>query len=329
MSIQYLGYHLVFAGIILLLAQSLNLIWKVNIFSLGHHGFFCIFAYSAAIFTRLAVGADLQWTIGSTTDRIIGFAILLCSIAFAALITTVVGFMISLKLLKLRDDYLAVATLVFAEAVWIIMSNWEYVGGSLGIEMPYLVFTNSSSELTSFLAFFMVIVMGLNILLYYCIRKLHNSIYGLYIQAIKDDELASSLSGVNVTTVRNRVFVFGAFVAGTAGAIFIHFVSIIIPTDFNFINGLPIILYVVLGNLGINSCILATFLVYSTYEIIKLQFFGVFGDTVGQVALSWKESFYACFLILIIIIRAVLQKRNIKFSFNFCKKVAGSKPDKC
>lgn len=312
LGIGYLAYHVAFAGILLLLVQSLNLVWRTNLFMLGHHGFFCLGAYCAAVFITLCTGSGASWSLAGAGDRAAGLGIFGSSIVLSALVAGLIAWLLGFGLLRLRDDYFAVASLVLAEVIRITMVNWDFVGGGLGAEVPYLFLTNSSEELPLFLGFFVLLVVAFNSLLLYFSVRVNRSPIGLYIDAIRDDELASRMSGINVWQVRHSVLTASAAVAGAAGAIFLNFVTIIVPQDFSFIAGLPIILYVILGNLGLVTCIVSTVVLYIAYELIKLQFLGILGADIGAVIASWKEVFYSVVLVVAINVRAISQRRHVR-----------------
>lgn len=304
MTFEFALYHLVFVGILVLLTQSLNLVWKINLFSLGHHGFFCVGTYTTVAILRGALGEPVQWPLVEPIHRVLGAALLLATVIVGASVAGLIAALLGRSIMRLKDDYFAVATLVFAEIMWLTMANWDYVGGGRGVELPYLVFDNSPGELLFFLFMFASLVLTLNTGLYKWIASLEDSMYGMYIDAIRDDELAAGIIGIDIDKARRIVFTLGAVVAGASGAVFAHFVTVIAPDDFRFLNGLPVVLYVVLGNLGIRMCIVASVAVYVLYELIKLQFFGFFGEDLGQFILAWKEAFYAVGLLAIIMGRA-------------------------
>ena len=81
-----------------------------------------------------------------------------------------------------------------------------------------------------------------------------------------------------------------------------------VPDDFTFVAGLPIILYVVLGRFDPLKCVLATVLMYSAYEVIKLRLFGLLGETVGEVLSDWKDGTFAAVLVIAVITPALTKR---------------------
>ena len=278
MSIEFALYHLTLLALAILLTQSLNLIWRVHLFSLGHHGFAAIGAYAAVAILRLFTGAEARWPLQAEGNRWLGAFLLLASLLAAMAAAAIAAWATANAFRRLRGDYFAVATLIGAEIVRNLVANWHFVGGGVGFETPVLLVRNGGDERTAFAIFYASLTVGLNLLLLIYIRRLDRSSYGLYITAARDDRLAAELAGVDVPSLQKRILIFGSAVAGFSGGLFLHFIGQVVPDDFNFLNGLPIILYVVLGRLDTVRCIVAAVVVYATFELIKLRFFGLFGD---------------------------------------------------
>jgi branched-chain amino acid transport system permease protein len=309
MKLELLLYHASFAGIAVLLTQSLSLVWRSNRFSLGHHGYFAIGAYAA--------GALLKWTLpagrsapAGLADRLNGLLLLVFCLAGAALIAAMIGQLTFRLFARLRQDHFAVATLIFAEIVQNVLANWNYVGGALGLEVPYLVVRNGGDERLWYVCFYASLLAACNAVLYFAIARLNRSTYGLYLAAVKDDELAAELCGVDVLGLQRVIFTLACGVAGLAGGLFLHFSTLIVPADFSFVAGLPVILYVVLGGNSNGRAVVAALALYAGYEIIKLRFFGLFGEDLGKLAAEWKEALLAAVLIAAMVVPALLSRRK-------------------
>jgi len=292
----------------LLLVQSLNLAWKVRLFSLGHHGFFGLGAYAAAITTRLTMSDPGSWNLEEPLNRLAGLTLLAVCVLAGATLAACLARLLSSLFSRIRGDYFVVATLVFAEMVRSVAANWDYVGGGLGFEVPYLIFTKAGGERLIYGTFYAVLLLSLNLVVFVAIRRIGRSVYGLYIGAIADDPVAAELSGVDVIRLQSLMFVLAAAVAGGAGALFLHFTTLIAPSDFSFLNGLPIVLGVVLGGMRSARCVIAATCIYTFYEVIKLRFFGIFGPEYGELIADWKEALLGIFLILIVILPALMRQ---------------------
>ncbi|HEU4964467.1 MAG TPA: branched-chain amino acid ABC transporter permease [Bacilli bacterium] len=211
---------LVLLGINIILAVSLNLInGFTGQFSIGHAGFMSIGAYVSAILT---VYFDLPF---------------LVAILGGCLAAALAGLIIGLPTLRLKGDYLAIATLGFGEIIRIVWLNTEYVGGASGL--------NGISKYTNWTwAFFLTLVTIV------VIQNIVKSTHGRAMIAVRENEIAAESMGVNVTRYKVYAFVIGAFFAGMAGALSAHYFYIIQPTSFNFMKSFEILVFVVLGGLG-------------------------------------------------------------------------------
>lgn len=309
MGSELLLYHAAYLGVTLLLVQSLNLVWKARMFSLGHHGFFAVGAYAAVVATRLALRGD-AWNLEGISSRFFGLALLAACVVAGACAAGAVGWIVGGPFTRLAGDYFAVATIVFAEIVRGVAANWPFVGGGLGFEVPYLVLDRGGRERLGYGLFYAAVLAGLNLAAFTSIRRIDRSIYGLYLAAVDDDPIAAELSGIDVRRLQRLVLVLGAAGAGAAGAVFLHFTTIIVPADFSFINGLPIVLAVVLGAKQGSRCVLAAAFIYASYEIIKLRFFGLFGTAAGALIADWKEALLGIVLVLAAVLPAVWRRKR-------------------
>lgn len=301
MDTAFILYHAAFLGIALLYTQSLNQIWRVNLFSLGHQGYAAIGGYTSIVVVRI-VYPHLGFAVPSGWgDRLLGGSLLFGSMFLGGVVAAGAGFLTARAMSRVRDDYFAVGTLVFAEVVQNILANADFLGGAQGVELPYLVYSNGLDERLAYVSLYAAIAVGMSAVLYAFLQLLDRSVLGRQIRAVNDDALAASMCGVDVAWVQRTVFAANTGVAGVAGAIFVNFVSIVVPDDFNFTTSLPIVLYVVLGRSSNSGCILAGSFVYVAYETAKLRAFGILGSSIGDWLAGSKETFFAMLLIFSVI----------------------------
>ena len=252
-----------------LIAVSMNLLnGFTGLFSLGQAGFMLIGAYAYAIFAIPAAdheavyqyfnGGVLQFSIpeilmnalggegsfGGFLGQYLGMFLL---ILFAGLLTAGIAFLIGIPVLRLKSDYLAIATLGFAEILRAFF-QWNTLG-------PV---TNGSNILRNFVtyetALFPVIFAGLCIAL---IVLLINSTYGRAFQAIRDDEIAAEAMGVNLFKHKELAFVISSFFAGVGGSLLAMFQNNAASDAFTTNMTYEILLIVVIGGIGSisGSCI--------------------------------------------------------------------------
>ncbi|NLY31030.1 MAG: branched-chain amino acid ABC transporter permease [Firmicutes bacterium] len=216
----YFSGVLVVALINVILAVSLNLInGFTGQFSLGHAGFMAVGAYVSSLLTIY-----LDWP----------FPVVLL---IAALVSALLGFVIGLPTLRLKGDYLAIATLGFGEIVRVVLLNLDITGGPRGLGGIFPKTTFFSAELVALLT---IIVIG-NI-----IRSSH----GRAFVAVREDEIAAEAMGIDTTLYKVLAFSIGAAFAGVAGGLFAHHQMFIDPRSFTFQRSIEILVMVVLGGLG-------------------------------------------------------------------------------
>ena len=227
--------NIVLICINIVLAVSLNLITGfTGQFSIGQAGFMAVGAYMSAVFT---VKLGLPFAAG-----------ILAGAAGAAIL----GFAIGLPTLRLKGDYLAIATLGLGEIIRITILNIPYVGGASGLMgIPrYTTFT---------WAFFAMV------LTIFFIKNFVNSSHGRACISIRENEIAAEAMGVDTTKYKVVAFTIGAAFAGVAGGLFSHYFYIAHPASFTFMKSFDILTMVVLGGMGsitgsITAAILLTFI---------------------------------------------------------------------
>ena len=273
----------------IILAVSLNLIIGIcGQFSLGHAGFMCIGAYSAAIMVK-------------SMPNMGGFAI---GIVIGLIISAIAALIVSIPTLRLRGDYLAIATLGFSEIIRIVVLNMEITNGAAGI--------TGIPQLTSWPLLFIVMVLSIMI-----VTNFGRSRQGRACISIREDEIASEAMGVNTTKYKTLAFVIGAMLASVAGALYACNFFVIQPDLFNFNKSIDILVMVVFGGMG-----------SITGSLIAAIFIGIL-NTVLQSFSSIRMIIYGLALVGIMIVRpgGLLGTKEFTFSalFKRRKKKGGEK----
>ena len=250
---DYYQILLVMICLNIILSVSLNLITGfTGQFSLGHAGFMAIGAYVCGYIT-VTVEQEFSFLIG---------------IFAGAIAAALVGILIGIPTLRLKGDYLAIATLGMAEIIRIIILNVEAVGGASGLSIPqYANWT--------WVYIFTVATIVL-------IKNFINSTHGRACISIREDEIASEAMGINTTRYKVIAFAIGAFFAGVAGALYSLYFYFIKPDQFGFMKSIDILVIVVLGGLGnirgsiIASILLATISSYlQEYPELKMVIYAL------------------------------------------------------
>ena len=259
-------------SIFALVAASMNLLnGFTGLFSLGQAGFMLIGAYTYAIFTipgkshdavyQYFDGGLIKWSIVEILEGKLGvlghYIGMFIPMIGAGLIVALIAFLIGIPVLRLKSDYLAIATLGFAEILRAFF-QWNTLGP----------ITNGSNVLRKYTtygnAIFPVIIAGICIAI---IMLLINSTYGRAFRAIRDDEIAAEAMGVNLFKHKEMSFVISSFFAGISGALLAMFQTTINATPFNTVMTYEILLIVVIGGIGsITGSIIGAFLFTAASE---------------------------------------------------------------
>ena len=247
-----------------LIAVSMNLLnGFTGLFSLGQAGFMLVGAYTYAIFTiplakRVAV---YQYYAGGCVGVELNFVIaLVLAGVVAALFAALIGF----PVLRLKSDYLAIATLGFAEIIRAIV-QWVSLGpvtNGSNLLKTYPTFNSIMPKDMSVL--FPFIVAGICIAL---ILLLINSTYGRAFKAIRDDEIAAEAMGVNLFHHKQMAFVISSFFAGVGGALLAMYQGSLQANAFKSSMTYEILLIVVIGGMGsVSGSVIASFLFIACSE---------------------------------------------------------------
>ena len=247
-----------------LIAVSMNLLnGFTGLFSLGQAGFMLVGAYTYAIFTiplakRVAV---YQYYAGGCVGVELNFVVaLILAGVVAALFAALIGF----PVLRLKSDYLAIATLGFAEIIRAIV-QWDSLGpvtNGSNLLKTYPTFNSIMPKDMSVL--FPFIVAGVCIAL---ILLLINSTYGRAFKAIRDDEIAAEAMGVNLFHHKQMAFVISSFFAGVGGALLAMYQGSLQANAFKSSMTYEILLIVVIGGMGsVSGSVIASFLFIACSE---------------------------------------------------------------
>ncbi|WP_262079126.1 branched-chain amino acid ABC transporter permease [Streptococcus sp. Marseille-Q5619] len=251
-------------GINIILAVGLNLIVGFSgQFSLGHAGFMAIGAYAAAI-------------IGSKSPT---YGAFFGAMIIGALLSGAVALLVGIPTLRLKGDYLAVATLGVSEIIRIFIIN----GGSL---------TNGAAGILGIpnfttwqMVYFFVVITTIATL------NFLRSPIGRSTLSVREDEIAAESVGVNTTKIKIIAFVFGAITASIAGSLQAGFIGSVVPKDYTFINSINVLIIVVFGGLG-----------SITGAIVSAIVLGILNMLLQDVA-SVRMIIYALALVLVMIFR--------------------------
>ena len=255
------------ATVYALVAVSMNLLnGFTGLFSLGQAGFMLLGAYAYGVLTipvakRASVyqyfdGGAIQFSLPEIFSGVLGETVgtvagMLAALLIGGFLAALMAYLIGLPVLRLKSDYLAIATLGFAEILRAFF-QWNALGP----------ITNGSNLLKSYPAFShatpYVILAGLMIA---AILLLITSTYGRAFRAIRDDEVAAEAMGINLAKHKRMAFIISSFFAGVGGGMMAMYMGTIAALPFKSSLTYEILLIVVIGGIGsITGSVLASFL---------------------------------------------------------------------
>lgn len=281
--INYIVFFAVTAGTYGILALGLNIQWgNTGLFNIGIAGFYALGAYTSALISGLPPSAWEGRTFG-------GFQLpFIVGLLGAAIVCGVIALIIGIPTLRLRTDYLAIATIGIAETIRLVLNNESWltngVWGLQQIPSPLyklihgttLNYLHSHPGLPLWLHdlisksydwFYLALVLTVLFIVYFILERLVHSPWGRVIRAIREDEDATAMLGKNTFAFKLQALVLGAMIMGMGGSMYAHYARFISPASFKPLYGTFIIwVMLILGGSGNNKgAILGSFAVWGIW----------------------------------------------------------------
>jgi len=242
-------YHtnvMITALIYVILALGLNIVVGLGgLLNLGYAAFFAVGAYTYGLLWKyvgplmVTAGIDPSW-------------LFWISLPTAGILATIFGILLSLPVLRLRGDYLAIITLAFGEIVRMVLQNSGNVtGGATGISLiprPWLLNMHLPPKVAAVYIYYIVLV--LVFITIFVVRRIEDSRVGRALEAMREDEIACESMGVDLVRNKLSTFALGAFWAGIAGVVLATQTTYINPDSFTLWESIIILMAVVIGGTG-------------------------------------------------------------------------------
>lgn len=242
------SYAVFFASIVLILgivALGLNLQWGyTGLFNAGVVGFYAVGGYTYAVLTA-APKAGLVGNLGMPWP--VGFAAAMLTSAFVAWI-------VGLATLRLRDDYLAIATFGIATTIQLVTLNWDSLtGGPNGLSAVPRPLASEFATPLGFNLFYLALLICVVWIVYTALDRMLHSPWGRVLKAIREDETAAIALGKSAVRFRLEAFVIGSALMGLAGALYVAFIGFVSPFDFLPVLTFQVWAMVIVGGSGNNK----------------------------------------------------------------------------
>ena len=264
----YIQTIILFMGINIITSTSLNLVnGNMGEFSCGHAGFIAVGAYvssiiSVALFTKSKVfGAPLL----PPELAAYGFPLVLICGGIAAAFA---GLLVALPSFRTRDDYLAIITIAANYIIISAIINIDIIGGARGfMGMRRVIFAMEECAEIPWMILWVFLFMVLSVLI---IRRYMSSTYGKGVEAIRQDEVAAEIMGVNTNRIKLVTFMISSGLAGIAGGLYAHTIGYINPKSFDLLKSTEALVMVYLGGMGsISGSIIAAIVFTLMIELLR------------------------------------------------------------
>ncbi|MGA1289038.1 MAG: branched-chain amino acid ABC transporter permease [Rubrivivax sp.] len=255
---SYLVFFLCVVLALSLLTLGLNLQWgSTGLFNAGVAGFYAIGGYTHAILTAAPApqylgNFGLAWVVG---------------VVVAMLVTAVAALLIGLLTIRLRGDFLAIATFGIAILIQLVTLNLEpLTGGSQGLTRIAKPMSSVFSDPLSYNLFYLVMLAVVVGVVYLALERILASPWGRVLRAIREDETAAIALGKNAVRFRLEAFVLGSTLMGLAGAMYVGFIGFVSPFDFLPILTFQVWAMLIVGGSGNNrGALLGTLVVWAIW----------------------------------------------------------------
>jgi branched-chain amino acid transport system permease protein len=265
---SYSQLVLMFIGVNVILSTSLNLVnGYMGEFSCGHAGFMAVGAYVSSLLSVWLFTENSPWGTHLLPPQ---WAILLFPflLLLGGMVAALAGMMVAIPSFRTRGDYLAIITLAANYIVKSAIENIQTIGGARG----FMGMSRVVKGMESFLNWpWMIIWIGVFVFLtILMIQRFVGSTYGKGILAIREDEMAAEIMGVNTRKAKMITFMFSSGLAGIAGGLFAHILGYINPGSFTIMKSTEVMVMVYLGGMGsLSGSVLSAILLTLILELLR------------------------------------------------------------
>ena len=250
-----------------------------GILSVAHAAFYGVGAYVAAL---MALRLDSPF---------------LLNLILAMIAAAIIGAIVGIPSLRIKDDYFVIATFAFQIITFSILNNLvNFTGGPLGlpgISQPVIFGYTISTHVQ-----FLIISFLLALFTYYVCSGLIKSSFGRVLKAIREDEVFVMSAGKNVASFKVQVFIIGAVLASISGVIYATYITYIDPTSFTVMESIFIIAIVIIGGAGsLKGPIIGTIVLVALPEILR------FVGLPNSIAANIRQILYGGLLVILMLWR--------------------------
>ncbi len=238
----YLVSFAIMASIFAIFSLGLNVQWGyTGLFNIGIAGFFAIGAFTSALFTKAMPPPELAPWVKQAFGLEMPF---LVGVLAAAVVSGLIALLIGIPTLKLREDYLAIATIGIAEIIRLIFQNERWLANGpqplIGIPQPLYCLVQDPPcawlpaplqtlfaplEPRDYTYIYLAIVVLFVVLIYLAIERAIRSPWGRVLRAIREEETSAAMSGKAIFAFKMQALIIGAMIMGMGGALYAHYIA--------------------------------------------------------------------------------------------------------
>ncbi len=279
-------------GITLIAAIGLNiLVGYCGQLSIGHAGFIAVGAYTTAILTNRL---ELPFLVG------------LISAGFT---TGIIGIIFGLPSVRVKGFYLAITTIAAQFIIIWVINHWSLTGGFNGIKVPYasLFGFEFRSETSQF-----YLIMTIAILCTFLTKNLTRTKVARAFIAIRDNDLAAEVMGINLLYYKLLAFFIGCFLAGIAGALLAHWIGFLNAEQFSLTESILYIGMIIIGGLGTTlGPILGVVFIRLLQQVLTVQLVPFLETTFTMFSAGFATGITPMLFGLVIILFLILEPRGL------------------
>jgi branched-chain amino acid transport system permease protein len=287
-------------GITLIAATGLNiLVGYCGQLSIGHAGFIAVGAYTSAILTNRF---ELPFLVG-----------LICS----GLTAGVIGLIFGIPSIRVKGFYLAISTIAAQFIIIWVINHWRITGGFEGIKVPYasiggLVFRSETSQ------FYLIMV--ISIIVIFLAKNLSRTRVGRAFIAVRDNDLAAEVMGINLVYYKLLAFFIGCFFAGIAGALYAHYVGFLSAENFSFSDSILYVGMIIIGGLGTTiGPILGVVFIRFLQQFLTVAVVPFLGQILSFLPSGFASGVTPMFFGLVIVLFLIMEPRGLAHRWQLFK----------
>lgn len=287
-------------GITLIAATGLNILTGYcGQLSIGHAGFMAVGAYTSAVLTNRL---ELPFLVGLIS---------------AGLLAGIIGIVFGMPSVRVKGFYLAITTIAAQFIIIWVITHWDFTGGFSGIEVPYASIGGFTFNTETKQFYLIMVIVALCI---FFAKNIARTRAGRAFIAIRDNDLAAEVMGVNLFYYKLLAFFIGCFMAGLAGSLLAHWTGFMNAEHFTLSESILYVGMIIIGGLGTTlGPILGVGVIRLLQQVLTMQFVPFLEETVTAMPAGFATGLTPMLFGLLIVLFLILEPRGLAHRWNLLK----------